>query len=300
VLAFACNAAAWAEPPASAPVTAAPPAWPVAQVEQPRGFGHFVGDRLTQRVLLESAGQPVRLAGLPPVAHIGVWLERQASRIEPDALGRDWLVVQYQLLNAPQAPTRVQLPALALAGAGASTSLQVPAWPIDVAPLVARASIDGIDSRSLRPDRPAPLRDTALLLQRLRVSMAGLAAVAVAWLGWWLWRNRRERQRQPFAMALQALRRLDDDSPAAWQTLHHAIDLTAGRVTRSTSLPALFDARPQFAPLRPQLEAFYAQSAVRFFGEAASAVSSTAPAAIAIAPRQLCRALRRIELRHAG
>ena len=36
-----------------------------ATVEQPRAFGHVIGDVLTQRVLLEEAGQALQPGALP-------------------------------------------------------------------------------------------------------------------------------------------------------------------------------------------------------------------------------------------
>ena len=64
---------------------------------------------------------------------------------------------------------------------------------------------------------------------------------------------------------------------------------TAGEVLRLSTLPRLFERAPQYAPLRDRIEAFYAQSATRFFGDA--------PEADAASPLALCRDLRRVERR---
>jgi mxaA protein len=85
---------------------------------------------------------------------------------------------------------------------------------------------------------------------------------------------------------------VDDAHPSAWRALHEAFDRTAGEVLRVSTLPRLFDRTPQFEPLRDRIEAFYAQSAARFFGDAQAGLSADG-----VSPRALCRDLRRIERR---
>ena len=94
---------------------------------------------------------------------------------------------------------------------------------------------------------------------------------------------------QPFAQAQRTLRGLKDDAPEAWQALHRAFDRTAGASLQPASLHRLFERAPHFAPLRADIERFYADSAARFFGDGGGAASS---------PRALVRTLARIERRH--
>jgi mxaA protein len=267
---------------ASAPVAAV--------VEQPRPFGHVVGDVLTQRVLLE-ADRPAAPASLPGPQRLSAWIERRPARVERAADGRRWLAVDYQLVNAPQSPATVRIPAWRLAGDAARPALLVPAWPVGVSPITALAT-PGTSAWQLRPDRPAPALATGPLRLRLLLASAGLAAWLAAWAGWLAWRRWRESMTQPFAAALRALVRGDDRHPSAWRALHEAFDRSAGEVLRASTLPRLFERAPQFEPLRERIEAFYAQSAARFFGAAGAA-----PAAGAVSPLPLCRDLRRIERR---
>ena len=88
------------------------PAAPAATVEQPRSFGHVLGDVLTQRVLLSHAGRPVDAGALPAADRVGLYLERRTPRVEEDALGRRWLAIDYQVVNAPRALTAAALPGL--------------------------------------------------------------------------------------------------------------------------------------------------------------------------------------------
>ena len=269
---------------ASAPVA--------ALVEQPRPFGHVVGDILTQRVLL-AADRPPAPEALPGSQRLSTWIERRPARVERAADGRRWLVVDYQVVNAPQSLTTVRIPAWRLSVDPAQAPLLVPAWPIEVSAITARAA-PGAGGWQLRPDRPAPAIATAPLRLRLLLASAALAACLAAWAGWLAWRHWRDATTLPFASALRALAREPAGDASAWRALHEAFDRTAGEVLRVSTLPRLFERAPQFDPLRDRIESFYAQSAARFFGDARSAA-----AAGAASPLALCRDLRRVERRSA-
>jgi len=260
-----------------------------AMVEQPRPFGHVVGDVIVQRVLLMHGGRAIEPLALPPLVREGVWFERRAARIETLADGRRWLVLEYQIINAPRGQAIARLPAWSVQSSDGDVVLKVPEWPLTVQALAPEpAAPDG--APALRPDRPAPRLAVDALRQRALATAAACVLVLLAWGAWWAWRNRQAAQQQPFARALRALTTIDPQAPEAWQLMHRAFDQAAGQVTRIGTLPALFDARPELAVQRASIERFYAQSAQRFFG----AQSVAEPVAL----RSLARTLRRIERRH--
>ncbi|KQU91008.1 calcium incorporation protein MxaA [Variovorax sp. Root318D1] len=267
-----------------------------ATVEQPRAFGHVIGDVLTQRVLLEEAGQPLQPGALPSTARIDLWLERRPSRIETDAEGRRWLAIDYQVVNAPRALTAISLPALSIATAS-GPALALPAWPISIGPLTPLDVLAEGDLQALRPDRPVAPISTFAVEQQLKLSMLALLAVFAGWLGWWAWRNRREAQQLPFANAWRQLKGLDDpSSPEAWRVVHRALNKSAGRVVHGASLPQLLAEAPYLRPLQPRLEDFYRESTRRFFFAESAAASAQLHAAYPLKP--LCRALCNAEKRH--
>lgn len=258
---------------------------PVAAVEQPRSFGHLLGDVLTQRVRLPD-GRGVDTAALT-LDRVGLYLERRAVRVEADG-SRRWLVIEYQVVNSPRALHAVSLPALTLATAAGP--LQVPAWPLSLGPLTPRATFDQGALQALQPDRPAlPAPDDGPR-RRLTGALAVLAALLLAWGGWWATRNVREARRLPFARAWRELRHADGDE--AWQLLHRALNTSAGHVVHGRSLPRLLAEAPQLQPLAPQLEAFFRHSEQRFFAAAADGAGPTPPL------HELARALRDVERRH--
>jgi mxaA protein len=280
-------------PDAAAPASAAPPLphGAPARVEQPRAFGHTLGDLLTQRVLLAIDGKPVELGKPPAPGRVGVWLERRPTRVERDADGRRWLVIEHQLINAPQALTALTLPALDLPTSGGL--LGVPAWPFSAAPLTPRNAFARGALDTLQPDRAAPAVDTASIRRQIALWGGLCVATLLAWGGWLGWRSWRADRQQPFARALRELNGLrgrSDDAPEAWQALHRAFDRTAGRSLQAASLARLFERAPQYAPLRADIERFYAQSATLFFGDGQPAD--------ALPLRSFARRLRSIEKRH--
>ncbi|WP_174447295.1 calcium incorporation protein MxaA [Paraburkholderia kururiensis] len=274
--------------------SAAAAEWP-ARVAEPRAFGHTIGDVLTQRVLLEANGHPVSAAAMPSAGRVGVWFERRAARVETDADGRRWLVLDYQLTNAPLAPTQVALPALEL-NTAAGDVLRVPEWRIGIGPLVAdevstTVSADASGASpiadplaglsGIQPDRLAAPVALAPIRRRLGVALAALVVTLAAWGAWAWWRNAREAARLPFARAWRQMRRLDAraaQSESAWRVLHRALNETGGHVVHAGSLAAVIGRETWLQPLRPQLEQFYRQSDEHFFAVARR--SDAAPAAV--------------------
>ncbi len=281
---------------AADPATPAAAATTAATIEQPRSFGHVLGDVLTQRVLLEHQGRPIEPGALPTAARIDLWLERRPSRIETDAQGKRWLAVEYQVINAPRALAAISLPALTIATAS-GPALALPAWPVSIGPLAPVEAFGQGDLQPLRPDRPVAALATYPIEQHLKFSLLALLAVLLAWLAWWAWRNMREAQQLPFAHAWRELKRIDDPaSPEAWRVLHRALNRSAGRVVHGASLPQLLADAPYLRPLQPRLEDFYRESTRRFFFAESTAAPAEAQAVYPLKP--LCRALCNAEKRH--
>jgi mxaA protein len=282
---------------APSPTPAAAAGTPAPVVQQPRPFGYVLGDTLAQRILLESQGHNFDPAALPPAERAGLWFARRSARIEPAEDGHRWLVIDYQLINAPQALMTVSLPSITLKSKVSNSALSVPAWPVSIAPLTPRAAFAQGGLQELRPDHPAPTLPTRALRRQLEIWSGAFALAVVLWLAWWLARSLRAAANQPFARALRAIRRSGDDSAAAWLALHRAFDATAGRALQLSTLPALFKQAPHFAPQRTAIEQFYTESSQHFFGVGTNRPPETWSGG-ACSLRDLCTTLRRIEKQH--
>jgi mxaA protein len=257
-------------------------------VVQPRPFGYVIGDLLSQRVLLPDVD--VDLAQLPVPRRVGVWWDRHAVKIERASDGRRWLRVDYQLINAPQKLATVTLPAWELESKSGVVKLAIPAWPVSVTPLTPETAFTMGGLSDIRPDRPAPVIATAPIRRELGIWSTAFGVALAAWLAWLWWRNGSAAMNQPFARALREIRALDETAPQAWQALHRAFDLTAHRVVQTDTLDSLFKSAPHLAPLRSDIEKFFAASNERFFG--------TARQDSGVSVRALCGELRRIEKRN--
>lgn len=261
-----------------------------AVVQQPRPFGYVMGDLVTQRVLLSSGDMKFEPVTLPPSQRVNIWFERRSANVERDSEGKRWMIVTYQLINAPSALATVNLPAWELEDQTGGAKLRIPAAPISVAPLISHSASPTADD--LRPDRQVSMIDTTTTRTRLLSWSAALGLTLIVWLAWWQWRNWRDSLDRPFARALHELRRMDDGAPETWQALHRAFDQTAGRVLQLETLPTLFERAPHLQPRRSDIERFFADSNERFFG------AGTPSNALSL--RALCQELRRIERRHAS
>lgn len=260
-----------------------------AVVHQPRAFGYTVGDIAVQHVLLAREGHAFEPAALPAPARISAWLERRAARVEAAADGARWLVVEYQLVNAPRSLATISLPGWELPGAAGAAPLRIAPAALSIAPLTAPARAG--EAPPLRPDHPAPRVDTAAMARKLALWLSALASCLAGWLAYAGWSAWRARTALPFTCAQRTLRAQQSASPAAYLALHQAFDRTAGRVVHAGTLDALFERAPHLQALRPRIERFYAQSAALFFGEGLPADAES--------PQALCQGLSRLERQHA-
>ena len=258
------------------------------RIEQPRPFGYVVGDLIEQRVLLQVGDHALDPVSLPREGRVGVWLDRRAPWMVSDSQGRRWLVVDYQLINAPQGLTTVTLPAWELASRTGQV-LRIPQWPVSAGPLTARSVIAQGGLQELRADRPAPAIPTGPIVSQIELWASAFVITLALWLGWAVWRNWRAAMNRPFARAAREMRDLGAETPEAWQALHRAFDRTAGRVVQTVTLPELFARAAHLEPLRPRIEAFFAQSTEYFFGSRLTSRS--------VSVHALCRELRQIERR---
>jgi len=282
---------AHAEDAAPAAQPSADPPSPLSSVvvEQPRPFGYLVGDVLVQKIRLSVDGRPVEIVDPPRKDKIGVWLSRRATSFETRADGTRWMLLDYQIINASKDVDVIHLPKLHLRTRSPKVFLDVPEWPITVGAITPSQVRNQGGLLALQPDEPAPRIDTAVIHHRLQLALLGLLFTVLVWLGWWRLREWQASRAMPFARARRELRSFSPTSPAAWRAVHRAFDATAGRVVQPVSLPRFFEQAPQYAPLKSEIEAFYADSAALFFGGAM-------PSAAMLS--SLCAKLRAIEKRH--
>jgi len=273
-----------------------------ATTDEPRAFGYHVGDLTQRRVTVQvPEGLTFDTDSLPRPGLPGQAIElravdwRRASRFDTT---RHELLLTYQVFVSPPEVRTFELPPIKLrfTGQPRAQELRIDAWPLTVSPLV---PVDVSPRRGLgelQPDEMPPLLDVGPSRQRLLL----YAALAVPLAAWLLivyvglpWRS---RQRRPFGLAWQRLRR-PPASPdveafrAASQALHEALNRSAGEVLFEPGLDRFVARRPAFAPARDELARFFQRSREAFFG----APPDSASAAWLDELRGLARRLRDIE-----
>jgi mxaA protein len=267
-----------------------------ASVQQPPAYGHVIADVLEQKVLLEDRGRRVDLVSPPSAGRISLWLERRPASIETDRAGRRWLVLHYQIVNAPEQLAAVTIPALKLPLASGAT-LDIPEWSVTVAPLTLGEPPNVGRLTPLQGDRIVAAPPVAPIRRSIAIWGSATFGILIAWGLWWFWREQRERAALPFARTWRALRGRDaasmEGDAQTWRLLHDALNATAGRVVRSRSLPELLRHAPHLQTLEPQIEAFFRCSSARFFQGA-----QPAPQQEHFALREFARALYRAERRN--
>lgn len=249
----------------------------------PRTYGYQVGDLIARRAeLTVPPGLRLDDASLP-TPRPGASIELREARWMPPSwwTGGDTykLVLQYQVLRSPPSPQLMDLPPVVLRfqaaqGGGRTQDVRLDAVPVMVSPLVPQPPPDRSGFGPLQPDVPPLL--IAAEATRGRVVAEGLvasllgAALVISRLGW-----PGRRPQRPFGDAWRALRRLPADvNPQEWRqalsALHQALNRSHGEVLFAQGLDGFLARRPAFAPLRTELERFFALSRQAFFAPGAA------------------------------
>lgn len=266
-------------------------AYAAGEVIQPRSFGYLIGDMLEQRVRLDGEPQDFIPAELPPIGRVGLALMRRSVTEERDSKGDNWLVLRYQIVNAPQQLTTWQIPPVRLTAVNAAATLEIPAWSFSVSPFTSPEQLQTRGAAALRADQLPAQTETAPLDRRIMIASGVLVAVVLAWAGWASWRVLNQGRQLPFARAWRDVRRLPDGEPSGWRRLQHALNDTAGQVVRLNTLDRLIDRAPYLAGERGSLEQFCRETNALFFSRGATSNR--------LSVRDLARRLHLLERRHA-
>ncbi len=252
-----------------------------ANASEPRAYGYQLGDVVTRAVavhvpeglVLDESSVP-----LPGARGKAIELRSVARRSSPETGGRRHdLTLEYQVFLSPPQTRTLETPTFTLrfTGQPRAQELRVEGWPITVSPIMPPDVSPRRGLGDLQPDMAPPLIATSAARHRL-MAYAVLALLLLAYLAhvyiglpWWA------RTRRPFTSAWRSLRGLSaastaDQSRAAYQQLHEALNRTAGEVVFDGGIERFLEAQPRFAPLREDLKAFFAKSRQQFFGDAAT------------------------------
>lgn len=234
-------------------------------VSPEKTVGYSLGDVIEQRVSLEQLDTATALEQLPLLQREGPWLERVSATVSKDT---DWLIVRYQIVNAPTEVVVTTLPALNIAN-DQDTVLSVDDWYFSISPNLPPNGADTATLPVMQPDTQPNAVATAPLLHRLKLLSGILTMVLIGWLLWWQWQNWSDSRNLPFARAYKTIRRFDsatvNQQAEAWVTMHRAFNQTADRTISSGTLAQFLQAAPWLKSLENPVAEFFSASTQRFF-----------------------------------
>lgn len=250
-----------------------------ARVETARDYGHVLGDVIHATLDIPShAGHALDTGTLPRPGPVNRWLELRRVWTEPRGSQLFRLHLEYQVFYVPLAVKTLTIPAMTLqrlAPDGGRQPIDVPAWPITVAPIHGPAVMAEGGMRLMQPDAPPERPDTRRPARNMALFLA-LALVALAYLGHlggYLTLGRQGRHFRAARRELRALMRQPqkpDTVRAGFLLLHRAFEQTLGRPLFAEDLPRFIEQHPDYHPLRGEIGAWFQASYRLFFGAAGS------------------------------
>jgi mxaA protein len=241
-------------------------------VQPPRGFGYFPGDSVRVRWELDlPRGSRIEPGSVPVAGPMTTAIDLQSVRLMrtvTDDREHDRIDALLQIFFSPQEPQALAVPGFAVTvrQGGRASEVSLPGFSVTVAPF-RHDLTPPLDTRLVLPD-PAPAlpdRDGPRLMLALGGGLAGIggaALLAAAWLG----RAGAGRSRA-FRAAWRQIRG-GLDGRAALLALHRAFDATAGRLVLADDLDGFVARFARFAPLRQEMDWFFALSRSVFFENA--------------------------------
>jgi mxaA protein len=255
-----------------------------ARVSTARDYGHVLGDVIPAILEIPRvAGHELDADSLPKAGPVNRWLELRRVWAEPRDPQPLRIHLEYQVFYIPLAVKTLDIPAMTLRRKtpdGGHQFIEVPAWPITVAPIHGPAVMaEGgmrlmqADALPARPDSSGPLR------------VMGVSLILVlAGLGYWghargyLTLGRRGRYFRAARKGLRSLMhqpRTPETLRAGFLLTHRAFEGTQGWPLFAEDLPRFFERCPDYRALQSEIEACFQASYGLFFGAVDSSLDYT-------------------------
>lgn len=242
------------------------------QVQTPRPFGYVIGDKITQRLLVEvRQGVELQYSSLPAKGTINRWLNLNKISIKKTKNSNSLFYqidMTYQVFYAPLEVKMLDLPAFTLQFRqfGNSVKQDVPVWHFTTAPLreLAIRKDNGIEY--MRPDQLAPLIDNSAITIRLMIfsTLAGLMAGYLAWLyGLLTFLPKYQIFKKP---TCQLAKLAEGDEEKMLTIFHRALNRLNGKPLFKHQCNRFYQKFPRYKQLQSELDWFFDFSNDYFFG----------------------------------
>lgn len=249
-----------------------------ARVSTTRDFGYVLGDVIQATVDVPmTLDEQLDADSLPKPGPLNRWLELR--RIWHESVGEVRRIhFEYQLFYIPLAVKTLAIPPMTLqrkTSQGDQQPIEVPAWPVTVAPIHGLAVMAEGGMRLMQPDEPPARPDIQQYLRHAGLAMMlSLAAFAYwAHLQGFLTLGRKGRYYRAAHRGLRELMKsppTPDNLRAGFLLLHRAFEQTLGKPLFAEDLPVFFERHPDYRSLRVEIESCFRASYLLFFGNAVS------------------------------
>lgn len=277
------------------------------QINPSRDAGYVVGDVLDRTVILDIK-KPYELVkeSLPiegyehryrgQISGIELVKINHLETVSKDSVKHE-LQLRYQVFTtgklAKPAALRAEILKLRHTDTKEVVQYRVPSYSFRISPLSVFGAVKLKEEMSpfvppLFLDDQTDLLQLTLAIAALSLSLLGLLYIlgVHAWL---------PRMGAPFAKAYRDIRKLPDNEAGIQQAasrLHAALNKTAGGVLFNSNLDQFLQNKPAYAPLKQELERFFALSSLVFFAPVAHTHLGISPK---LWLQQFCRQLRDCE-----
>ncbi len=244
------------------------------RMEMPRPFGYVIGDKIKQRIIVETReGLELQYSSMPGKGEIDRWLTLNAIKVKKNKNStgfRYQIEFIYQLVYAPLEVKMIELPAFTLRFKqfGKVIEKQVPSWHFTAAPLRELAIRKDNGVEYMRPDTPAPFLDNSSNFLQLVVflSVALLVSVYLLWIyGLISFFPKYGFFKYPY----KKITKLPDSEFAKMlKLIHQALNQLNGKPLFQHTLSRFYQRFPDFRQLDDDFQWFFNRSNRYFFGYA--------------------------------
>lgn len=228
-----------------------------------RSWGLLIGDDIVTHVVLPVNVSDIDEDSLPQLdKRYGPWLQLQ----QMTSSGQQ-LELHYQLINVPAETRQLDTPTYTLRTTSGEL-LTIPAARFSAGSFLEKTEGDPTE-RALRGDYQLAAADFGRLQKQLLCAGAVALLSGLIWLVWHI--GLRPGKRLPFARAVFSINKLrwfgHKDIDTATRIMHRAFNESAATVITHSQLSQLWDACPWLVDLKPEITAFYQQSASHYFSQ---------------------------------
>jgi mxaA protein len=266
-------------------------------LQAPKPFGYVIGDEIHHRIVVETRRNLIlSKESIPAAGAVNRWLQLKSAKVSVQTasdVDKTELDLTYQVFYSPLEVKMLKIPGFTLRFKqfGQTIEQPVPDWHFTLSPLHELVIRKEADRIYLRPDAVPDQLNVQPFLDRLQLSLFGVLLSAL----YLAWRHRLlpgQSRRSAFKQASREIAALSSQEiDKALGVIHHALNALNDKPLFKQDLPLLYQRKPQFEAVAPELDWFFNFSSLYFFAGRHYVAEQDFTRL-----QQLCRRCRKLEL----